>query len=46
MGLIDGTTRDECLALEDLLKSYTANGQWLQAWAVCLQCVGFIYLSK
>lgn len=34
MGLIDGTTRDECLALEDLMKSYAANDQWLQAWAV------------
>ena len=37
MGLIDGTTRDECLALEDLLKSYIANEQWIQAWLVCLQ---------
>ena len=37
MGLIDGTTRDECLALEDLLKSYIANEQWYQAWLVCSQ---------
>ena len=35
MGLIDGTTRDEALALEDLLKSYIANGQYVQAWLVC-----------
>ena len=34
MGLIDGTTRDECLALEGLLKSYIANEQWYQAWLV------------
>ena len=34
MGLIDGTTRDECLALEALMKTYAANGQWLQAWVV------------
>jgi len=32
MGLIDGTTRDECLSLEALMQNYAANGQWLQAW--------------
>ena len=32
MGLIDGTTRDECQALEDQLQSYAANEQWIQAW--------------
>merc|ERR1712190_61521 len=32
MGLIDGTTRDECLAQEALMQNYAANGQWLQAW--------------
>ena len=34
MGLIDGTTRDECLSLEALMQNYAANGQWLQAWVV------------
>ena len=36
MGLIDGTTRDECLAQEALMQNYAANGQWLQAWVVSL----------
>ena len=34
MGLIDGATRDECLALEDQLQSYAANEQWIQAWNI------------
>ena len=34
MGLIDGTTRDECQALEDQLQSYAENEEWIQAWNI------------
>ena len=46
MGLIDGTTRDECLSLEALMQNYAANGQWLQAWVVSLNIVMLRYFSK
>ena len=39
MGLIDGDTRDECKAEEALMKSYAADEQWYQAWAVHFQAV-------
>ena len=43
MGLIDGDTRDECKAEEALMKSYAANGEWYQAWAVHSQAVVFTF---
>ena len=36
MGLIDGKTRDECIAIENVFKMYIATGQYEEAFYVSI----------
>ena len=36
MGLIDGKTRDECAAIENVFKMYIATGQYEEAFYVSI----------